>query len=181
MTEQATIEIMSTRLRDGRAVVIRQLDRADRAALVAFGHALSHVDRMYVPDDFESPEVVRRLIDACTAEHWRQFVASAGDLIAAYGAVLLRPGRSSHVATLHLIVSSGWRHSGLAGAMVPALPEAARTMGATHVNVELLEEQIAGRALFERLGFQLEAVLQAHVQGRDGRPHTLLVMARDLI
>ena len=40
-----------------------------------------------------------------------------------------------------------------------------------------MQEQVAGRALFERLGFRLEASLNAHARGRDGNPHTLLALA----
>jgi RimJ/RimL family protein N-acetyltransferase len=41
-------------------------------------------------------------------------------------------------------------------------------------------DQTGARAAFERLGFQVEALLQDWVVDRDGRPRDLLIMSHDL-
>ena len=43
--------------------------------------------------------------------------------------------------------------------------------------VEMLEEQQAGRAIFERLGFRLEGRLSAHARDRHGQRRNLLLLA----
>jgi len=179
MTE-LLLEAGATTLRDGREVIIRHLDANDRAALSAFGHALPQSDLQYIPDDFQSPEVIARLINMRSAEHWRQLVATAGDAIVAYGAVRRLPGWSGHVGEIHLVVGGGWRRSGLGSALAAAILGAAREQGVTHVIVEMLEEQCGGRAIFERLGFQIEATLIGHVRDRHGQRHNLLIMGRQM-
>jgi ribosomal protein S18 acetylase RimI-like enzyme len=164
-------------LRDGRAVMIRPLDEVDRPALLAFGRALPHGDLLYLEDDLASPELVERLVNAHFAENWRQFVAATGDLIIGYAAVRRLPGWSSHVADIGLIVSAGWRRLGVGTALAQTIFDAARELQAAKLIVEMLEEQCAGRAIFERLGFGVEGTFVKHARDRYDQRHNLIVMA----
>jgi RimJ/RimL family protein N-acetyltransferase len=166
-----------TMLRDGRTVTIRLLNEDDRTGLLAFGRALPQDDWLYLENDLQNPEIITRLVNASLAENWRQIVAVSDDEIVAYTAVRRLHGWSSHVADIHLIISDGWRRSGLGTAMGQAIFDAARDRGADKVIVELLEELVAGRAIFERLGFRVEGTLSAHARDRHGNLHNLLVLA----
>ncbi len=77
MTAQQT-EAPQTLLRDGRTVLIRALDEGDYAALLTFGAALPQDDLLYLENDFQNPDIIRRLVNAAAAENWRQVVALAG-------------------------------------------------------------------------------------------------------
>ena len=165
-------------LRDGRAVAIRPLDDLDRQPLLAFGRALPYGDLLYLADDLSSPEVIARLINARFAENWRQRVALAGDQIIGYGALRRLPGWSRHVAGIHLVVSAGWRRYGLGTLLAQALVDAARELEVDKLIVELIETQRAGRAIFERLGFEVEGRFSSHACDRQGGCHTLIVMAQ---
>ncbi|GAB4211995.1 MAG: GNAT family N-acetyltransferase [Roseiflexaceae bacterium] len=162
---------------DGRVVTIRALAEGDRDAMLAFGQALPEEDRCYLEDDFHSPEIINRLVNAHAAENWRQVVAVHNDTIVAYGAARRLPGWSSHVADIVLIVNAAWRRSGVGTAMASAIFEAARSLGGAKVIVELLSEQTAGRAIFERLGFRVEGTLSAHAHDHRGNRHDLMIMA----
>jgi len=175
MIEQL-LDIGVTALQDGREVVVRPLEPGDRSALTAFGRALPQYDLEYIPEDFQSAEVIGRLINMCSAEHWWQLVAAAGDAIVGYAAVRRLPGWSSHVGEIRLVVSAGWRRSGLGSVLAAAVFDAARTLDVNQVIVEMLEEQAAGRAIFERLGFGVEGLLEDQVCDRQGRRHNLLIM-----
>jgi GNAT superfamily N-acetyltransferase len=177
MIDQHSEALTKTVLRDGREVLIRRLAEEDRGALLAFGSALPEDDRLYIEDDLESQEIITRLINAHAAENWRQIVALAGEAIVGYGAVRRLNGWSSHVADIQLIISAGWRHEGLGSAIAQAIFEAARELGAAKVIVEMVEAQSFGRSIFERLGFQVEGTLSAHVRDRHGQQHNLLVLA----
>lgn len=168
---------VTTMLRDGRVVEIRPLDEVDRPALLAFGRALPHGDLLYLEDDLASPEMVERLVNARFAENWRQFVAATGDLIIGYAAVRRLPGWSSHVATVGLIVSAGWRRCGLGTALAQAIVTAACDLHVNKLMFEMLETQIACRAIFDRLGFRVEGTFSNHARDRQGQRHTLIVMA----
>jgi L-amino acid N-acyltransferase YncA len=175
MTQQL-LEDHVTILRDGREVVVRPLEAGDRMAFMAFGRALPLYDLEYIPDDFVSAEVIDRLLNMCAADNWRQLVATAGDAIVGYGAVRRLDGWSNHVGELRLVISAGWRRNGLGSLMAAALLRVAREFDVAQVIVEMLEEQIAGRAIFERLGFGIEGLLEDQVCDRQGNRHNLLVM-----
>ena len=177
MIEQRSDTLTKMLLRDGREVSIRRLDEDDHAALLAFGAGLPEDDWLYLEDDLQSQEIITRLINAHAAENWRQLVAMADDQLVAYGAVRRLHGWSSHVADIQLIISSDWRHGGLGTAMAQGIFEAARELGVAKVIVEMVEEQSFGRAIFERLGFQVEGALSGHVRDRHGQQHNLLVLA----
>ena len=53
-------------------------------------------------------------------------------------------------------------------------------MEITEVIVQILEEQAAGRAIFERLSFHTEAILADHVQGQHGWHHNLRIMSSQI-
>src|SRR5215510_9029365 len=123
----------ATALRDGRTVTIRPLGEDDYAALLAFGAALPQDDLLYLENDFQNPDIIRRLVNAAAAENWRQIVAQADGSIVGYSAVRRLSGWSSHVADIHLTVSDGWRRSGLGTAMAQAIFDAARDLGVSKV------------------------------------------------
>ena len=176
MTAQQT-EAPQTLLRDGRTVLIRALDEGDYAALLTFGAALPQDDLLYLENDFQNPDIIRRLVNAAAAENWRQVVALAGGAIVGYSAVRRLSGWSSHVADIHLTVGDGWRRSGLGTAMAQAIFDAARDLGVSKVIVEMMERQSAGREIFERLGFRVEGTLSQHARDRHGQPQNLLILA----
>ncbi|NJM09256.1 GNAT family N-acetyltransferase [Candidatus Gracilibacteria bacterium] len=165
-------------LRDGRRVTIRRLSEQDRTNLQLFGMSLPTDDLLYLEDDFQSPEIITRLINAHAAENWRQIVAVLDDgTIAGYSALRRLPGWSSHVGDIRLLVGSEWRRSGLGVGLARAIVESAPDLGLSKLMVDMIAEQSSGRAIFERLGFRIEGTLIDHVRDRQGMPHNLLVMA----
>ena len=166
--------------RDGRAVIIRSLDERDHEALLAFGKALPQDDWLYLRHDLQNPQTVARLTNAYAAEHWRQIVAVSDDTVVGYSNVRRLPGWSDHVGDIHLSVSPHWRRNGIGIALAQAIIDAARELGLSKVIVEVMEEQQAGRAIFERLGFQVEGLLRGHMRAHDGQPHNLLILAYHL-
>jgi L-amino acid N-acyltransferase YncA len=164
-------------LRDGRNVVIRPLAFGDRAALTAFGRALPQAELHCIPADLQTPEAIARLVTLSDTAHARQLIAAAGNAIVGYSAVQQLSGRSREVGEGQLIVSAGWRHCGLGSALALAMLDAAHELEVSQVVVELLVEQIAGRAILERLGFSIEGALEGQIYDRYGRYHDLLVMA----
>jgi L-amino acid N-acyltransferase YncA len=163
--------------RDNHPVTIRPLAESDRDTMLAFGLGLPHDDWRCLEDDFRSPELITRLINAHAAENWRQIVAEADDAIIGYSAVRRLTGWSNHVADMQLVVNDGYRHNGLGDALAPAIFAAARDLRVAKVIVGILAEQTAGQAIFQRLGFRLEGTLCAHARDRQGQHHDLLILA----
>jgi len=170
-------EVSITSLRHEHAITIRPLDDDDYQALLAFGAALPQDDLLYLQDDFQNPDIIRRLVNAAAAENWRQIVAVVDGAIVGYSAVRRLPGWSSHVADISMIVSDGWRRKRLGTLLAQAIFDAARDLKVDKVIVEMLERQNAGRAIFERLGFHVEGILSLHARDRHGQRHNLLILA----
>ncbi|MBS1965714.1 MAG: N-acetyltransferase [Chloroflexi bacterium SZAS-1] len=164
-------------LRNGREATIRPLGEEDRAALLAFGQQLLQDDILYLEDDFQSNEIISRLVNAYQAENWRQVVAEADNQIIGYSSVRRLVGWSSHVADIVLLVSPDWRRSGVGVALAQAIFDAARSLGVQKIIVEMVEEQQSGRAIFERLGFNVEGALSRHTRDRQGNYHNLLILS----
>jgi RimJ/RimL family protein N-acetyltransferase len=176
MTAQ-TLATTRVTLRSEQVATIRPLDGGDRQALLDFGRALPQHDLLYLEDDFQSPEIITRLVNAHQAENWRQIVAEADGGIVGYSAARRLTGWSSHVAEITLLVKGDWRRSGLGVALAQAIFDAARDLGATKVIVEMLEQQRSGQAIFERLGFRVEGTLMGHARDRQGQARNLLILA----
>ena len=144
-------------LRDGRIVTIRPIQADDKMRLLYFGEALPQDDWLYLEHDLRSPEIVARLCNAASAEHWRQIVAvDADDRFAAYASVRMLAGRTSHVAIVKLVIADAYRRVGLGTAMGEVIFEEAKQLSAHKVVVEMLEAQKSGQAIFARLGFRIE-------------------------
>ena len=166
-------------LRDGRNVTIRSLEEHDREALLAFGRSLPQDDWSYRTisktrrpsrnSPVRTPQRIGGKLWPSLTAWWSATAMSAAC-----------PARSDHVGDIHLSVSVGWRRSGVGTALARAIIDAAQDLGVAKVIVEVMEEQGAGRAIFERLGFAVEGVLRRHMRAHDGQPHTLLILAYHL-
>ena|SRR5581483_1172558 len=171
------LAVRQAALPNGMVATIRPLGEDDRAALLTFGQGLLQDDLLYLEDDFQSPEIISRLVNAHQAENWRQLVAEADGEIVGYSAVRRLPGWSSHVADIVLLVSPKCRRVGVGMALAQATFAAARHLGVSKVIVEMLAEQHSGQAIFERLGFQVEGTLSKHARDRQGQFHNLLILS----
>jgi ribosomal protein S18 acetylase RimI-like enzyme len=54
----------------------------------------------------------------------------------------------------HLVVAAGWRRRGIGGALVRYAIERAVAAGASRIDLTASERKVAGRALYESLGFR---------------------------
>jgi len=177
MSDQQIVIPPPTMLWGGRSAIIRPILESDGPMLHQFGMSLPQDDLLYLEDDFQNADIIARLVNARFAENWRQRVAVADGAIVGYSAVRRLPGWSNHVADIALLVSESWRRAGLGTALARAIFAAAQDLEVAKVIVEMIEEQVGGRAIFERLGFRVEGTLSQHVLDRRGRRHNLLVMA----
>lgn len=162
---------------NGAEVELRPLDEQDRDRLLSFGASLPVEDVLYLEDDYHSPEIITRLVNASHAENWRQVVAVGNGEIVGYSAVRRLPGWSSHVGDIRLLIHPDWRRCGLGTGLAQTIFDAARDLGVDKVIVEMLDTQNSGKEIFERLGFRVEGVLTDHAHDRQGQRRDMLVLA----
>lgn len=91
------------------------------------------------------------------------------------GAVLCgHDGRRAYLH--HLAVDTAWQRRGLARQLVAAACEAVQDVGIQKVNIVLLDNNVGGRAFWERLGFTDRSELQfmeRWLVDAEGRPRPL--------
>ena len=161
----------------GRTFTIRRLREDDLDALLAFGAALAKDDWLYLDVDLQTPATITRLVNAVEASNWRQVVAVDGTTIVGYANVRQLPGWKKHVGDIALVVRADCRHGGVGAALARAVIGAAGELGVSKLILEIVEEQLAGRLIFKRLGFRLEGLLEDHAVDYLGNPRNLVLLS----
>jgi len=172
--------LISTVRSGDRTLLIRRLREDDRDALLAFGAALPEDDWLYLDVDLQTPATITRLMNAVEARNWRQIVAVDGPLIVGYANVRQLPGWKSHVGDIVLVLRDDYRRRGVGSALASAVIEVAGELPVSKLILEIVEEQLAGRLIFKRLGFRLEGLLEDHALDYLGNARNLVVLSYHL-
>ena len=144
-------------------------------ALLRFFRDLPEGDLTFIREDVTDPAVVRGWTSG--DERAQRWVATDGDDVVGYVAVLRLPGWSDHVGEVRLVVSPAARGKGLGRDLARhALVEGVRS-GLTKLVVEVVAEQGGALALFTGLGFSGEALLRDQIRDREGHLRDLMVLA----
>ncbi len=168
-------------LADGREVTLNRLGPSNRNAFLAFARALPHDDLLFLREDLSSNAVVDTLVRNVDDGIDFALVAEAGGQVAGYASLHGEPMRwTRNVGEVRVIVSEGYRGSGLGGRLVRDVIDAAPNFGSRKITAQMTVDQGGARAAFERLGFKEEATLTGWVTDRRGLPRDLLIMALDL-
>ncbi|MHC4947744.1 MAG: GNAT family N-acetyltransferase [Planctomycetota bacterium] len=168
-------------LKDGTAVVLRPPTMDDLDRLRAFYLALPEEDRRYLREDVTRREVVERRIREAQTGQVERAIALAGDDVVGAG-VLETSGETwhRHLGEIRVIVACDHRRHGLGSLLISELFRSAQRRGVEKVIVKMAAPQLGARAICERLGFHVDAVLPEHIKDSDGTLHDLVVMSCEL-
>lgn len=101
--------------------------------------------------------------------------------MAAYASVHLSPVRwTRSIGELRINIAPGYRSIGLGRRLTAEIFAVAKSIGLRKITAQMTADQSGARAVFEKLGFQVEAVLTDWVEDRRGRSRDLIVMTHDL-
>ena len=100
-------------------------------------------------------------------------VALAGGRIVGHARVDLAP---YNVAGLGMMVDAEWRGRGVGGALVEAIIEASRQLGAHKIALQVWPHNEAALRLYRRHGFVEEGVLRRHYPRRNGELWDAVIM-----
>jgi ribosomal protein S18 acetylase RimI-like enzyme len=178
MTDHATTDQL-TGTAEGR-LLIRPLREDDYEALLAFGRALPKDDWLYLDVELQTQATIMRLVNAVEARNWRQVVALDGPAIVGYANVRQLPGWKKHVGDIVLVVRDDYRRHGVGTALARAVIGAARELPVCKLILEIVEEQLAGRLIFKRLGFRLEGLLEDQAVDYLGNARNLVLLSYHL-
>jgi ribosomal protein S18 acetylase RimI-like enzyme len=156
---------------------IRPIEPGDNKALRSFFDRIPEGDRTFFKEDVLHPAIVPEWIEDRRA---RRSVAVEGGQIVGCVAVIPGVGWSSHVGELRLVVDPERRRQGLGRDLARrGLLDAIR-LGLKKIVVEVVADQTPAIAMFQKLGFNGEALLRDYVRDRSGELRDLILLAHSV-
>jgi ribosomal protein S18 acetylase RimI-like enzyme len=152
---------------------IHALQPTDQEALEAFLRRIPEGDRTFFKERVDDPGVLAGWLQAGEG----RWLATEGEAIVGYVAVVALHGWSSHVGEIRLIVDPAHRGRGVGRTLAQHAVLAAFRSGLSKLVVEVVATQAFTIAMFRALGFDAEALLRGQVRDRDGELRDLLILA----
>jgi len=162
----------------GEALAIRVLSPKCRDAIGRFACALPEEDLLFLERDITQPQVVDRWIEDVAAGKLMTIVAWRGAEVVGYATFDRGTARwTRHVAELRVVVAESMRKRGLGRLLLELVFEMALDEGVRKVIARMPPTQTRAQDLFQRLGFEQEAVLRDNAMDANGLTHDLLVLS----
>ena len=168
-------------LRDRTKVTVRQMEAKDGPAVWDFFRALPEEDRLFLRDDVTSPEWLKRFVAEIDYETMIPIVAEQNGKVVGNAALYRsRRGWSAHVGEIRVAVARAYKRKGLGTVLARELVKLATNAGLEKMVASVVDNQVAAKRAFEKLGFKAEAVLKGHVKDVHGAKRDLVLMANDV-
>ncbi len=163
---------------NGRSVLLRPLAPGDREPMVAFARALPEDDLIFLQRDITQPAEVDAWIRDVSEGRLVTLVAWESEAVIGYATFERGTARwTRHVAELRVVVAQSARGLGIGRLLLELAFEMVLEVGVTKVIARMTPDQTGAKSLFQRLGFEEEAVLRDHAMGASGVTHDLLVLS----
>ncbi len=165
----------------GKHVTLRLMQRGDEELVLNFARALPPDDLLFLRTDITDPAIIDEWIGNIEKGSTATLLAESDSELAGYASVHLNEPRwTRRIGEIRLQVGAAFRRTGLGRRLAGEIFDVARSRGVRKITAMMTPDQAGARAVFEKLGFQVEAVLTDWVEDRLGRPRDLLVMTHDL-
>ncbi len=182
------------KLPDGRIANVRLMARADKEQILEFARSLPQDDLLFLRTDITDPAVIDEWVDHVEKGTTITLLAEMVNIetvlsepsvrikeLAAYASVHLSPVRwTRSIGELRINIAPTYRSIGLGRRLTAEIFAVAKSVGLRKITAQMTADQSGARAVFEKLGFQVEAVLADWVEDRRGRSRDLIVMTHDL-
>ena len=155
---------------------IRHIESGDQDRLARFLERVPAADRTFFKEDVDDPQA---------SHEWTQpgpgrTVAVEDGEVVGWLAVVRKPGWSSHVGEVRLIVDPAQRGRGIGRTLARRGVLEALDLGLDKMVVEVIAVQEPTIAMFRSLGFEPEALLTDHVRDRNGDLRDLMVLSHSV-
>lgn len=169
------------KLPGGRKAIVRLMTATDQERMLAFARALPQDDLLFLRTDITDPAIIEEWARNIDSGHTVTLLAEMNDDLVAYASLHQNAARWTRgVGEIRIIVAYPYRNTGLGRRMAAAIFEVAREHHLRKVTAMMTPDQTGARAVFEKLGFQVEALLADWVEDRRGQPRDLLIMSHDV-
>ena len=169
------------RLPDGRRIMFRLMRSGDRAQILNFARSLPPDDLLFLRTDITDPAIIDEWLAGLARGNTITVLAETAQALAGYATLHLEQARwTRRVGEIRVQVAPAFRGHGLGRRLTAEIFHLGQSRGIKKMAAMMTPDQTGARAAFEKLGFQVEALLQDWVVDRRGRPRDLLIMSYDL-
>lgn len=168
-------------LKDNRQVILRPMKREDQHLLFEFFRRLKPEERHFLKQDVTDPSFVQRLIKKLDQEYYILLLALAeGKVVGEANLSRHKFGWTRHVGDIRILTDPNYREIGLGTALAKEIFFLAVHLKLQIVTAHMMEDQQGARRVFQRFGFEEEAILKNHVLDLDGQKHNMVIMSQSI-
>ncbi|OKO81600.1 acetyltransferase [Bradyrhizobium sp. NAS96.2] len=158
-------------------VQFRLMGAADEAATLKFAKALAVHDMLFLPRNISERKVLSAWIKEIERGSIVSLLAVRDDAVVGCGAIVRDPmSWSAHVGEIRTVIASHVRGTGIGRALSNEAFDLALSMGLERLTVQMTSDQTRAIAIFEALGFRVEALLRDQVKDLQGKTHDIVVL-----
>jgi len=169
------------KLANGLRVVLRPMTSSDKPAILNFARSLPPDDLMFLPANITDSAVLDEWASNLEKGATSTLIAEIAGVMAGYASLHHDQVRwTRRVGEIRVLLGPAYRGAGLGRRLAEEMFHLGQRRGIKKMAALMTPDQTRARAAFERLGFQVEALLQDWVVDRNGRPRDLLIMSHDL-
>jgi RimJ/RimL family protein N-acetyltransferase len=166
---------------DGTQIKLRLMTDDDKDAVVAFARTLPEDDLLFLSFDITQESFVEHWIRRINAGTWHTILVEADGRLVGHGS-LMRTEQiwSRHLGEIILLLAPEVRGKGLGNILAGELFAKAEEWKLMKVVARMAADQKGAIQVFEKLGFNAEALLADYVIDRKDRTHDLIAMSYDI-
>jgi RimJ/RimL family protein N-acetyltransferase len=169
------------KLANGRLATLRMMTASDKPAVLTFARSLPPDDLLFLRTDITENTVLDEWVNNLDKGVTTTIIAEIGGVIAGYASLHHDQARwTRRVGEIRVLLGPKYRGAGLGRRLAEEMFHVGHDRGIKKMAALMTPDQTRARAAFERLGFQVEALLQDWVVDRNGRPRDLLIMSHDI-
>jgi RimJ/RimL family protein N-acetyltransferase len=166
---------------EGKTVTLRLMTRRDKQKVLDFARSLPEDDLLFLSFDITDENVVEDWIDRTETGRWHTILVEIDGRLVGHGS-LMRTDQvwSRHLGEIILLLAPEVRGKGLGNILAGEIFAIAGELGLQKVVARMAADQKSAIQVFEKLGFNAEALLADYVIDRQGQTHDLIAMSYDV-
>lgn len=166
---------------DGANITLRLMTKSDKDALLEFARSLPEDDLLFLSFDITKEDFVKSWAKRVEKGLWHTILVEMDGKLVGHGS-LMRTDQtwSRHLGEIILLLSPETRGKGLGSILAGEIFSKAEELGLMKVVARMASDQKGAIAVFEKLGFRVEALLADYVIDRKNRTHDLIAMSYDI-
>jgi L-amino acid N-acyltransferase YncA len=154
---------------------------SDRDSILFFARHLPQDHLFFLRSDITQPAIVDEWVKGVENGATITLLAEPDGTLEGYASLQLSQVRwTRKIGEVAINIAPEWQSRGLGEALCAEIVSLGRILELRKVTAQMVAEHKSARAMFERLGFRMQAFLPDWVEDQDGRTRDLLLMAYDL-